>query len=106
MQLLWAGRWCLRRVTFPSRARRGSRFEERVARRRGIGKAEVERALNAPRVVLNDRDYLLGAFSATAVIVGATKPWVATEFVYIADYPPPRRASTFGRCSARCPTSE
>ena len=47
MQLLWAGRWCLRRVTFPSRARRGSRFEERVARRRGIGKAEVERALNA-----------------------------------------------------------
>ncbi|TMB12186.1 MAG: hypothetical protein E6J65_26185 [Deltaproteobacteria bacterium] len=63
-------------------------------------------ARSTPRVVLNDRDYLLGAFSATAVIFGATKPWVATEFVYIADYPPPRRASTFGRCSARCPTSE
>ena len=64
--------------------------------RRGIGKAEVERALNAPRVVLNDRDYLLGAFSAAAVIVGPTKPWVATEFVYIADYPPPRRAALSG----------
>ena len=50
-------------------------------------------AINAPRVVLNDRDYLLGAFSAAAVIVGPTKPWVATEFVYIADYPPPRRAA-------------
>ena len=49
--------------------------------RRGIGKAEVERALNAPRVVLNDRDYLLGAFSAAAVIVGATKPWVAERAV-------------------------
>jgi hypothetical protein len=34
---------------------------------------EAERALNAPRVVLNDRDYLLGAFSAADVVVGATK---------------------------------
>lgn len=53
-------------------------------------------AINAPRVMLNDRDYLLGAFSAAAVIVGPTKPWVATEFVYIADYPPPRRAALSG----------
>ena len=52
-------------------------------------------AINAPTVVLNDRDYLLGAFSAAAVIVGPTKPWVATEFVYIADYPPPRSAKHF-----------
>jgi len=77
-----------------------------ASRARNREAEEVERALNAPTVVLNDRDYLLGAFNAADVIVGATKPWVATEFVYIADYPPPRRASTFGRCSARCPTSE
>jgi len=77
-----------------------------ASRARNREAEEVERALNAPTVVLNDRDYLLGAFNAADVIVGATKPRVATEFVYIADYPPPRRASTFGRCSARCPTSE
>jgi len=53
VHLLWAGRWRLRTVTFRSRTRGGSRFEERVARVAESEKADVERALNAPDVVLN-----------------------------------------------------
>src|SRR5690242_8632025 len=53
--------------------------DERVAQVAEAAKAEVERALAAPEAVLENRDYLLGRFSAADVIVGGTLMWAAAQ---------------------------
>jgi glutathione S-transferase len=53
--------------------------EERVAHVAEAAKAEVERALAAPEAALQDRDYLLGAFSAADVVAGGTMLWAAAQ---------------------------
>ena len=99
VQLLWGGRWCLRRVTFRSRARGGSRFEERSCASRNRetrSRARAQRArggaerprLPAGRVQRAGCEWALRRTgTATHVAALLLICLVGTEFVYIADYP-------------------